>query len=141
DFGTEPRAVKHDAARFAAGFSVHTGWAACCVVGGGLRAPVVVLRQVVEMLGDPDRFVFHRAAEMKRTRTERAVAEARRDALDAAKREIAAIVERVRIVGHALSVCAVVARHGELPALEEIVSAHPRIHTAEGLFYRDVLRE
>jgi hypothetical protein len=28
-----------------------------------------------------------------------------------------------------------------MPPLEEVVKAHPRIHTAEGIFFRDVLRD
>jgi hypothetical protein len=36
--------------------------------------------------------------------------------------------------------CAIVANRAPMPAeLDEIVGAHPRIHTAEGLFYRDAL--
>ncbi len=36
--------------------------------------------------------------------------------------------------------CAIVAKAGARPAsIEEIIAAHPRIHTAEGCFYRDVL--
>lgn len=127
--------------RFALGLSVHTGWAACCVVGGDLREPDVAAREIVEMLGDPERFVFHRAAEMKRDRAEQSVASARRDALVAAKESVAALVDRMRAEGRRIARCAIVARHGELPPLDDIVSAHPRIHTAEGTFYRDVLRE
>jgi hypothetical protein len=35
--------------------------------------------------------------------------------------------------------CGVVAKTGQLRQLEEIVAAHPRIHSGEGLFYCDIL--
>jgi hypothetical protein len=38
-------------------------------------------------------------------------------------------------------VCAIVAKNGEAPSLDEILASHPRMHTCEGFFYRDVLRE
>jgi hypothetical protein len=47
-----------------------------------------------------------------------------------------------RLTGaHAIEACALVAKKGALLPLEDIVAAHPRIHSAEGLFYRDVLVE
>jgi hypothetical protein len=37
--------------------------------------------------------------------------------------------------------CAIVARSGTIPSLPEILQSHPRMHTCEGYFYRDVLCE
>jgi hypothetical protein len=37
--------------------------------------------------------------------------------------------------------CAVVAKKAAILPLEDVVAAHPRIHTAEGCFYRDVFKE
>jgi hypothetical protein len=71
------------------GISVHTGWGACVVVGGSLARPEIVSNDVIDILGDSERFCFHMAAEMKRA----------------------------------------------------AAASHPRIHTAEGCFYRDVLRD
>jgi hypothetical protein len=36
--------------------SVHTGWAACVVVGGTLRQPEIVANEIVQLLPDPERF-------------------------------------------------------------------------------------
>ena len=44
-----------------AGLSVHTGWASLVVAGGSLAKPRIVHREIVEILGDADRFVFHQA--------------------------------------------------------------------------------
>ena len=127
--------------RCAVGFSVHTGWAACCVISAELRAPAILARERIELLGDAQRFVFHRAAELNPTDGRRSVADARVEAARAAKRALEGLVERARAEGLTIVGCAVVARQGTLPPLAEIVKAHPRIHTAEGGFFRDVLIE
>jgi hypothetical protein len=35
--------------------------------------------------------------------------------------------------------CAIVAKAGEPGGLSEVLASHPRIHSAEGYFYRDIL--
>jgi hypothetical protein len=122
--------------KLAMGVSVHTGWAACVVCGGTLRAPRVVWRETIEMLGDPERFVYHRAAETSPAEAARAVARARELAVENARAAMEKIVAQVAGVG----ACAIVAKGGEPPReLADILSAHPRIHSAEGAFYRDAL--
>ena len=125
----------------AIGLSVHTGWAACCVVSGDLREPEILAREVVEMLGDQERFVFHRAAQIAPADAERGVTRAREDAVRAATGALDLLVGRMRAQGRSITRCAIVARQGAMPPLEEVVKAHPRIHTAEGVFFRDVLRD
>jgi hypothetical protein len=127
--------------RCALGLSVHTGWAACVAASGSLRAPGIEAREEIEMLGDRDRFLFHRAAEMDLAAARRSVARAGSEAMERATAAIARLVGHVHAAGHALVGCAIVAQKAALPAsLEEIIAAHPRIHAAEGCFYRDVLR-
>ena len=127
--------------RLAMGLSVHTGWAACCVVGGDPRAPRVVARERVELLGDAERFVFHRAAEMQPDEVERYVRDVREKGVRAGKTAISAVATRAGAEG-TLRSCAVIAREGAMPSsIASIVSAHPRIHTSEGLFHRDVFCE
>jgi len=38
--------------RYVLGLSVHTGWAACVVAGGSVRAPRLDAREEIELLGD-----------------------------------------------------------------------------------------
>jgi hypothetical protein len=120
--------------RLALGLSVHTGWAACVLAGGGLREPHIASREKVHLLEDPDRFVFHRAAEMKRADAERAIARAEKDA----RRRAAAVFRRLAD-GREVRLCAIAAKAGPMPDLDAVLASHPRIHTAEGIFYRDVL--
>jgi hypothetical protein len=116
------------------GASVHTGWAATVVAGGDWNRPELVVREHVELLGEDERFVFHKAAEMRPAQAREWVAQARAKATQRAS----AVLRRLTSA-HAIEACAVVAKKGALLPLEEIVAAHPRIHTAEGLLYRDVL--
>jgi hypothetical protein len=122
--------------RVALGLSVHTGWAAAAVAGGTWNKPLVVAREHVELLGNSDRFVFHAAAEMALGEAAARVARLRGEALERA----GGVMKRLA-ADHAVKACAVVAKKGVLRPLQEIVSAHPRIHAAEGCFFRDVLLE
>jgi hypothetical protein len=122
------------AMHLALGLSVHTGWAACVLAGGTLRAPRLEAREHVELAGDPERFVFHRAAEMDRADATRSVAKVRSDAIARAT----GVMKRM-IAGRDVEACAIVAKPGEIPELDTVLASHPRIHTCEGLFYRDVL--
>jgi hypothetical protein len=117
------------------GIAVRTGWAACVVAAGTGRAPPVEAREHVELMADPERFVFHRASEMKATEAERWVASARQRVVSQATR----VLERLASRGAAK--CAIVAKPGTMLPLEDVLASHPRIHTAEGLFYRDAFRD
>jgi hypothetical protein len=123
--------------RLALGLSVHTGWAACVLAGGSLRDPHVEAREHIALVADDAaRFVFHRAAEMKRADAAPFLVRARRDAVDRA----AAVFRRL-VEGREVRACAVVAKAGAMPELEVVLASHPRIHAAEGIFYRDVISE
>ena len=118
------------------GLTVHTGWAAAAVAGGDWEKPVVVLRERVELLGAKERFVFHKAAEMEIGEASSWVGHAR----IAAMVRTSAVLKQLAAT-YAVNACAVVAKRAVMLPLEEVVAAHPRIHTAEGCFYRDVLVE
>jgi hypothetical protein len=124
----------------ALGFSVHTGWAACVIAGGSVREPRLLARERVEILGDADRFVFHAAAEMSPADGRRSVARCEKIANERAGAALGQLLDRARAAGLAVRACAIVAKDGAMAPFEEIVAAHPRIHTGEGRFYRDVLR-
>jgi hypothetical protein len=121
--------------RRALGISIHTGWAACVVAGGTLARPEIAASELVEVLGNAERFCFHMAAEMKLAEAEKWIAQARKKALAAARRALAPLLaQQVRA-------CAIIAKPGEPGNLERILASHPRLHTAEGCFYRDVFRD
>jgi hypothetical protein len=122
--------------QLAVALSVHTGWAACVLAGGDVRSPHILTREHVELAPDPERFVFHRAAEMTQADAKRWVARLHREAIGRA----IGVLKRLASRGD-VAACAVVAKLGRIPDLPDVVASHPRIHTCEGLFYRDVLLE
>src|SRR5262245_5317208 len=111
------------------GISIHTGWAACVVVGGSLAKQEIVANQVIEILGDSERFCFHMAADMPRAKAEDWIARSREKALANAKQALTPLLTTEA------SVCAIVAKSGDAGDLPTILASHPRIHTAEGFFY------
>jgi hypothetical protein len=119
----------------AIGITIHTGWGACVVVGGSLRKPEIVDNKVIELLADAERFCYHRASEMKAGSVQEWLTRVRAKALAQARSELAPLLALHVRVG------AIVAKDGMLPDLEAALATHMRIHSAEGLFYRDIFRE
>ncbi|HSQ32699.1 MAG TPA: hypothetical protein VLN49_22745 [Gemmatimonadaceae bacterium] len=125
----------NDRRPLALGISPHTGWAACVVVGGSPRKPEIVANAVIDVLGDDERFCFHMAAEMELPKVRPWLTRLRKKALANARRALAPLITAEVIGG------AVVATDRDPGPLDAILAAHPRIHTAEGCFYRDVFRD
>jgi hypothetical protein len=121
-------------AKAAIGISVHTGWGACVLVSGSPARPKIFANEVIRVLADDERFCFHMAAEMKPAEAARWIARMRRKALANARKSLAPFEKHARV-------CAIVAKAGDAGPLEDSLASHPRIHTAEGCFYRDVLCE
>lgn len=119
----------------AIGVSVHTGWAACVVASGSLAQPVILAHVEIELLPDAERFCFHRAAELERGAAQQWIARLRDKALANARRAFAPLMAR------GVCACAIIAKPGSIATLDDALSSHTRIHTAEGYFYRDVLVE
>jgi hypothetical protein len=119
----------------AIGISVHTGWGACVVVSGSLAKPEIVANVVVDVLDDSERFCFHMAAEMKRSEVEKWILGLKKKALANARRALAPLV------GKTVSAGAIVAKPGDAGELDQVLASHPRLHTAEGCFYRDIFKE
>jgi hypothetical protein len=118
----------------ALGISVHTGWGACVVVAGSKARPQIVANEVIEILGDAERFCFHMAADMPRGDVEQWLDRLREKAIANARTALAALV------AHGVSRCAIISKPGDAGDLDKILASHPRLHMAEGHFYRDVLR-
>ena len=119
----------------AIGISVHTGWGACVVVGGSPRKPEIVGNRVIELLGDEERFCYHRAATMEPALVQEWLGRMRAKALLQARKELSLLLDQQVRIG------AIVAKEGILPDPDTAFSTHLRIHSAEGFFYRDVFRD
>jgi hypothetical protein len=126
--------MKRRALAHALGISPHTGWAACVVVAGTPAEPVIVANQVIRYAEDAERFCYHAAAEMNRATVEQWLADVKRAAVHRARLQLAPLCARAEM-------CAIAAKDTDPGSLDHILAAHPRIHTAEGCFHRDVLKE
>lgn len=123
--------------RFALGLTVHTGWAAALLAGGDARAPVVEGRRRLEVLGEEERFVFHRAAELDPGKARALIDRARSEALERAIVSVRELVGDRDVVG-----AAVIAKTTPMPEpLAAVLAAHPRLHVAENALYRDLFVE
>lgn len=120
--------------RRALGISIHTGWGAAVLVAGTPRKPEILANERIRILGDDERFCYHMAAEMKRVEAASWLLKLRSKAVANAREALAPLIAEAEA-------CALVAKPGDPGPLEEVLAAHPRIHMAEGCFYRDVLAE
>jgi hypothetical protein len=127
------------------GFRSHSGWAAAVAVAGSLSAPVVIQRWRMELA---DRRIpgslqpFHAAKEMD---SEEAILFLNFRAANAKKTATAAVrdaVAALALKGYlALGSC-VLAGSGRVAAnLAATLASHPMIHTAEGDFFRNALKQ
>ncbi len=120
--------------RQALGISIHTGWGAAVLVAGTPARPAILANERIRILGDDERFCYHMAAEMKRPAADQWLAGLRKKAVANARVALAPLTAQA-------AACALVAKPGDPGPLDEVLAAHPRIHAAEGCFYRDVLAE
>jgi hypothetical protein len=124
----------------AIGVSVHSGWGAVVTVTGKRgaeevldRRRVVIIDSKVAGAAQPYHYVQAREIHAAETHLNRCAAESRRLAIEALTRVAFELSDQ----GFVLVASAVLLSSGRpLPALAEILAAHPLIHTAEGEFFR-----
>jgi hypothetical protein len=125
----------------ALGFRVHSGWAA--VIASSSTFEVVhrgIVRIVDESMAgavQPYHFVEHwdlkEAEKHIRLCTERTAG--------LAQSEMEAVLAHLTNKGYQVTACGLLTGSGRpLGSLQSILAAHPLIHTAEGVFFRDAIR-
>ena len=122
----------------AMGITVHTGWGACVVVGGSSEHPEILANTLIEVLGKDERFCYHAAAEMSLGAAKSCLEQLRQRALLSAKQELARVSAQT---APSAMLCAIVAKPGDPGDLGHVLASHPRLHAAEGCFYRDIFRD
>ncbi len=119
----------------ALGFCAHTGWAMAVTVGGHGR-PRVLARLRLELAAG-DAHVYHSAAELALSDAEKLLAAAAAAARARADRAVRALRD-----AHGATSAGIVVGNAPFDApLEKILAAHPLIHAAEGVLYRQALIE
>jgi hypothetical protein len=112
-------------------------------VARSIETPEVLDRQRI-VTADPQmagsKQPYHAAAGLPFAHAEDFVRRAAESSRTLARAAIAAAVSALATRGYEVAGCAVLLGSGKaLPALAAILAAHPLIHTAEGVFFRDVL--
>jgi hypothetical protein len=127
------------------GIRVHSGWAVLVCISGDLAAPEIVDRRrivVVEPTTEGAKQPYHSAETLPLEEAERHLRKcaefSQRLALQAIRESLEAVGARnYRVVG-----CAMLLASGRaLPPLPKILASHALVHTAEGEFFRKVVRE
>jgi hypothetical protein len=136
-----PRLMK----QAAIGIRMHSGWGALVSVTGPPQALEIIDRRrivVIEPGGRRAGQPYHHAATLPFSAADKYLkkyAETSRRLALAALREV---LEELKSQCHRIAGAAILlAADRALPPLEQILAAHPLIHTAEGEFFRMVVRE
>ena len=127
----------------AIGFRVHSGWAAVAAVCVEKGAPVVLVRQRVQLV---DTFTYefrqpyHTAEKMLQGQAREFIERMRDEARRLAHRAIQSLQSDLQKQGIALKSCGLLLASGRpLPALEKILASHALIHTADGEHFREAV--
>ena len=127
----------------AAGFRVHSGWAAAVAVCVERGSPVVLARQrvhLVETFTYEFRQPFHTAEKMLQGQAREFIARMQAEARQLAYRAIRELESSTREQGVKLTRCGLPLASGRpLPVLEKILASHALIHTADGELFREAL--
>lgn len=129
----------------AIGVRTHSGWGAVVAVSGDASGVEVVSRERVSVIAPKKRGPFqpYHIAERKKLSDAqpyltRSAAECKGYAVAALRR----MLDELRARGYRVSGCAVLLGSGRvMPPLEKILAAHPLLHTAEGIFFRQVFQD
>src|SRR5215470_10599830 len=127
----------------AAGFRVHSGWAAMVAVCVEKGAPRVLARErlhLVEEFSYRFRQPYHTAERMKLEEAREFVKRVEAEAERLAHRVISAVQSDLQKQGIALARCGLLIASGRtLPEFEKILASHALIHTADGELFREAL--
>src|ERR1044072_2579217 len=125
------------------GLKAHSGWAALVALGKNGDELAVVDRRRIELVEEEwAKQPYHAAADLNRKEAHQVVKRGIADARRIARRELRAAITRERDLGNEGVGCAVLVGT-PMPdwSVEQILAVHFRMHQAEGVLFRDALRE
>lgn len=129
----------------ALGFRSHSGWTAMVAVGGAAAAPAVLLRRRVELVDGAIRGAaqpFHAAAKMALPDAEAFLRNCAETAGAMARSALQAVLAELADQGHQTVACGLLLGSGRPTGeLAAVLASHAAIHTAEGVFFRDALKQ
>ncbi len=129
--------------RIALAFRAHSGWAAMVALRDPVAAPLVVQRRRVELIeGEIPRQPYHAAEKMPLREAEAFLDECAAVARAMANKAVRAAVENMAAKGYTVAGSCVLLGSGRAPAsLASTLASHTMIHTAEGDFFRNALKD
>jgi hypothetical protein len=144
--GSRLPAVKYSLMKSAAiGIRVHSGWGALVAITGHKGAEEVLERRKVVIIDPGAAGVtqpYHYVEEMKLDAAERHLARCASASGRLASEALAQIVKDLQHRGFRLVGSAILLSSARpLPDLDEVLSSHALIHTAEGEFFRQAFRQ
>jgi hypothetical protein len=123
----------------ALGLRAHSGWAVIVAVAG--RSAVLRRRIELTSPGPGSKQPYHAAEEMKLPQAEAFLRRTEKISVEMAVAALRDAVAALTRKGYRVAGAAVLLGSGKpLPELARILAAHPLIHTAEGVFFREVLK-
>ena len=127
--------------RAALGIRVHSGWGALVAVSHDNGAIEILERRRVSITGTTDGGAsqpYHAARNLQLSEAETFIASAFAAAHTAAATGLREIIDVLQSQKYQVAGCAILMAAGRtLPPLEKILAAHPLLHTAEGVFFRE----
>jgi hypothetical protein len=127
------------------GLRVHSGWAALVVMGGTSGAPVVLARRRIVIFDAAiagSKQPFHAAEAMELKKAEAHIARCTSSTRKMSREAFGAVVKEMRAQGYEVMGCGLLLASGRpVGTLPAALASHTMLHTAEGQFYRDALRE
>ena len=151
DYVAMPRVIQQQASRArtmkraALGVRTHSGWAVIVALAGTTRSPEVIDRRRIEN-ADPgirgSKQPYH-AVEMLELRQAEEHLKRCADRTKAMTRQAFRMaLGELETRGYSVRGCGLLLGSGRpLPALSAILASHPLLHTAEGEFYRNAIRD
>jgi hypothetical protein len=127
------------------GIRVHSGWAVLVCVSGDPTTPeivdrrrIVIIEPTMKGAKQPYHFAEGLGLEEAERHLQKCAVVSQQLALQAIREMLDAVIAR----GYQIVGCAMLLASGRaLPALPKILASHALIHTAEGEFFRKVVRE
>src|SRR5437588_8692270 len=124
------------------GIRMHSGWGILVAVTDGAE---VIDRRHITVIGDGmpgGKQPYHHAEELGLAEAEKYLAAYISECNCLAREEMKAVISAFKTRGYRIATAALVLAAGRtLPALPQILAAHPLIHTAEGELFRQTVRQ
>lgn len=129
----------------AIGIRVHSGWGALVAMAGERGAENVIERRkitIIDPMAKGAAQPYHFVEEMELRAAERYLNKCATDSLRLALESLSQVIKELRDRNFHLAGSAILLSSARpLPDLDEILSSHALIHTAEGEFFRDAFRK